>query len=284
MNASENLGGLESVANDVYIVRYTAVATVALLVYEYIITFEKERHLVWSSKISPTKVAFLLNRYLPFSSATIGLYALLLNGEAVRCKGILFSATVFNALTFATGEIILLVWIYALWLCKRWMLVLLLAVYLPGVVISIYISVRTTEHASTVLLRPVFENGCVVDSVDRRIWVWTASLLSHEMLMLALTLLKAFISHAEMSACSIFSIMVKDGILYYVCAFAISLVNLLALLLAPTHMCTFFVITQGILHSILCSRLLLRLRGAYEDLTIDGLLSMHVQTPAVPTK
>lgn len=44
--------------------------------------------------------------------------------------------------------------------------------------------------------------------------------------------------------------------------------------------------TQGVLHSILCSRLLLGLRGAYEDLTVEVLLSMRVtvQTPIVSNK
>lgn len=41
--------------------------------------------------------------------------------------------------------------------------------------------------------------------------------------------------------------------------------------------------TQGILHSILCSRLLLRLRGAYESLTDAGLRSIRLQTSSTLT-
>ena len=64
------------------------------------------------------------------------------------------------------SSVVLLVWVYALWLCKRWMLIFLFAVYLvsliflysmprdffptsiiqPGVAISIYISVRSVDH------------------------------------------------------------------------------------------------------------------------------------------
>ena len=41
-------------------------ATAALLVHEYLLTFEDEWRLVWPSKLSVTKVAFFINRYTAF--------------------------------------------------------------------------------------------------------------------------------------------------------------------------------------------------------------------------
>ncbi|KAH8110229.1 hypothetical protein DFH11DRAFT_817476 [Phellopilus nigrolimitatus] len=61
--------------------------------------------------------------------------------------------------------------------------------------------------------------------------------------------------------------MLKDGTLYYLVILATSVTNAIVMRVLPPTICNFLLAAQVGFHSILCNRLLLRIRGLYDSLT-----------------
>ncbi|KAF8887425.1 hypothetical protein CPB85DRAFT_1335370 [Mucidula mucida] len=60
------------------IVTYFEVASIALLIYEHLLTFDQEIALIWPSKWNVTKILYLLTRYLPMLDAVLVLWRMFL--------------------------------------------------------------------------------------------------------------------------------------------------------------------------------------------------------------
>ncbi|EJD06712.1 uncharacterized protein FOMMEDRAFT_144642 [Fomitiporia mediterranea MF3/22] len=273
---------LGTTAEEVYIYRYTAVATLTLFIYDYICTLEDEIRLVWPSRWSFIKYIYFLNRAIAFVASFLLVYLLLLVSDGKSCKRSLVATVLMAQLTFIIGEVVLFMRVYAIWSCSKRMLILLLSVYVPGVVGSTYANMRATSTAITATFPELFDSGCLLTYTSTDFWACYLVLLFHETFMLILILTRAFRSGGYKIS-NILKIVVKDGIFYYICVLVTSVANLLVLLLATRNLRTFLILTQGVLHSILCARLLLRLRGAYRSLTTEGLRSMRLRSSTTGT-
>ncbi|KAJ7159780.1 hypothetical protein C8R46DRAFT_1287448 [Mycena filopes] len=62
------------VASRIQAVKYSDVASIALLAFEYFLTFNLELTLIWPSKWTVSKSLFVLSRYLPFAEVPLTLY------------------------------------------------------------------------------------------------------------------------------------------------------------------------------------------------------------------
>jgi hypothetical protein len=80
---------------------------------------------------------------------------------------------------------------------------------------------------------------------------------------LSLLVLKSYLHFRHLNS-SIMHMMLKDGVAYFACVLATTVTNMVILQLAPPELLDFLIHTQGTVHNILCNRLLLRIRGAYE--------------------
>ncbi|KAL5504080.1 hypothetical protein ACEPAH_8153 [Sanghuangporus vaninii] len=254
---------------------FGTVATLTVFIYDYLCTLEDERRLVWPSRWSLIKVVYFLNRAIAFTSSFLLVDLLLIVTDGESCKRHLYSTVIMAQMTFVIGEVVLFMRVYAIWFCDKRMLALLLTVYVPGVVGATYATIHATTSAIATSLPTLFGPGCVLVFQSTDFWICYLVLLFHETFMLVLILTRAFLSHGY-SLSRILRMVVKDGILYYLCVLGTSLANLLVLLLATRNLRTFLILTQGVIHSILCARLLLRLRGAYKSLTSEGLRSVRI--------
>lgn len=55
--------------------RCSKVAATAILIFDYLITFNSELTLIWPTPLTYTKVLFLLTRYLPFIEIVVILFS-----------------------------------------------------------------------------------------------------------------------------------------------------------------------------------------------------------------
>ncbi|EJD06713.1 uncharacterized protein FOMMEDRAFT_152015 [Fomitiporia mediterranea MF3/22] len=262
-------------------------ATLTLFIYDYFCTLEDEIRLVWPSRWSFIKCVYFLNRASAFLASFFLVYLLLVINEG-SCRPSLFTTALMGQLTFVIGEIVLFMRVYAIWCCSRRMLILLLLIYIPGVVGSTYANLHATSTAITATFPELFDSGCLVIYTSTDFWACYLVLLFHETFMLVLILMRAF-RFSGYKISKILKRIVQDGIFYYICVLGMSVANLLVLLLATKNLRTFLIFhpltrrTQGVLHSIFCARLLLRLRGAYRSLTTEGLQSMRFRSGATGT-
>ncbi|KAL5485952.1 hypothetical protein ACEPAI_6996 [Sanghuangporus weigelae] len=220
------------------------VATLTVFIYDYLCTLEDERRLVWPSRWSLIKVVYFLNRAIAFTSSFLLVDLLLIITDGESCKRHLYPTVIMAQMTFVIGEVVLFMRVYAIWFCDRRMLALLLAVYVPGVVGATYATIHATTSAIATSLPELFGSGCVVVYQSTDFWICYLVLLFHETFMLVLILTRAFLSHGY-SLSRILRMVVKDGILYYLCVLVTSLANLLVLLLATVSVLPCYLTRQA---------------------------------------
>jgi len=255
-------------ASVVVLARYTSIVTLALVVYEYVVTFDAEVRLIWPSRLSFAKVAFLLSRYIPFASIILEVICLiLLPNEAVPCRTAAITTAFLQCSQFVVAECLMFMRTYALWGRKRPIFLALLAVFLAGTGGAYYLTGRFILAISTRQGLDLFPSGClVVFSSNQLFWVGEVLLMAGETFTLSLLLLKRLQDRNPMS--KLMKTMYQDGLFYYLCVLASSITGFLVILhaVADIRLGYSTLTTQCVLHSILCNRLLLRLRGAYESI------------------
>jgi len=250
------------------IVRYTSVATVVLAVYEYSITIDQEITLFWKSRLSVIKILFFLNRYSAIVTALIGTYVLILDIDYENCKRIFTVGGVLTCCAYIWAECILYVRAYAVWGGDRSVFAFLVTTLTAGTIGSYYVTavfLRSTSSSDIHL----FQSGCSLTFPDRIEWIALVILVCAETIALSLLLLKALVYYRDTTS-SILIRMYRDGIPCYVAILASTIANLLVLCLASSILDSFLLIPQAVLHSIICSRLLMRIRGVYGATVVDG--------------
>jgi hypothetical protein len=123
----------------------------------------------------------------------------------------------------------------------------------------------TIVYQNAAVLHPeiTLPSGCVASFPNRIIFVNLIILVIGETLALSLLVLKSYLHFRHLNS-SIMHMMLKDGVAYFACVLATTVTNMVILQLAPPELLDFLIHTQGTVHNILCNRLLLRIRGAYE--------------------
>ncbi|TDL19160.1 hypothetical protein BD410DRAFT_900367 [Rickenella mellea] len=151
----------------------TLASTGTLLVYDYLITFEREAKHVWTQRWTWSKILFMLNRYTPFTDTFIALYLHTKQTSASECvKG-------FTAFTWLTlfgvliAEFVLMMRTCALWAMKRSILlgltIVVLVLFPPAVVIS-QLEIKSLAYAGS-------PYGCIQTKPPSKIVVWLFFLL-----------------------------------------------------------------------------------------------------------
>jgi len=153
---------------------------------------------------------------------------------------------------------------YAIWDRKRSVLILLTGGLGTAIVVTMYLTLRYFASTTPAGVH-LFHQGCLLIFPNRIEWVSLVILFCCETIALSLLLVKRL---TKFRHSALMHLIFKDGVLYYLCIVAVTIANLLVLLIASSTLDTFLLIPQSILHSILCNRLLLRIRGAYESLSV----------------
>ncbi|KAF4564075.1 hypothetical protein EYR36_003326 [Pleurotus pulmonarius] len=147
------------------------------IVYDYILTFDKEVSLIWfyQSTWSWTSILFMLNRYLPFFDTFDSLWHNLMPGITPDACSKAYQAVC---------------WLYIL-------------------------GIGVTEGASQILFV---------------VWVL---LIVYEAGILALMAYRGYIGYRDGGNTALFNAVYRDGILYYLYLFALSLVNITVIKMFP---------------------------------------------------
>ncbi|KLO17241.1 hypothetical protein SCHPADRAFT_937268 [Schizopora paradoxa] len=245
---------------DLWIVRFTAVATLAVLVYEYIITVDDEIKHMWSPKLTLGRVLYFMNRYLPFISTVINVNIFVVNTTPSSCRPEYLVAGAVAFIEFLTAVFVLFTRAYAVWAQNRAMLAILIICYAFTIGGSGYVTSRYLMGASTLNMK-LLPTGCIYVFNNRIVWIALVNLIACESVALSLLLMKA-VRHFRYTSSNLMVVMTRDGIGYFVCNIAITITNLIVLKRVSPVLCNFLLVTQGVLQNILCNRLLIHIRTA----------------------
>jgi len=135
------------------------VACLALLVYDYLITFTQEVAYIWGKRWTPGKVLFCMVRYLGFVDIPMLLYAMLTNAasETGHCAFPWLWYTWSAGLGFLTADTVIALRTWAVWRRSRACGAVLGAAFLLTLIVTVYFKVvfsRTIAGGSQALAFP----------------------------------------------------------------------------------------------------------------------------------
>ncbi|KLO04731.1 hypothetical protein SCHPADRAFT_947481 [Schizopora paradoxa] len=249
---------------NVQLAKYVVVATLCLLVYDYILTADEEFQLVWPSRWGMPKTLFFLNRYLAFVDPAMLLVVLVFGGSPEFCVRGFQILGGFSSFGFIIAQIILMMRAWAIWergiiITTILAIMIVACVGVDVMVLKRYLSGITFIPSPARVLK-----GCLLSFSTRIVYVDFVLVMFSETVMLILLSLKA-VKHFKHSRSTLMVTMYRDGIFYFCFIVVTSIANLVTILTAPIELHNFLIVTQRVLHSIFCTRVLLHIRGAYSN-------------------
>ncbi|KAI0703180.1 hypothetical protein C8Q76DRAFT_802024 [Earliella scabrosa] len=256
------------------------VAAFTFAILEILHTLPDEITHVWSAGLSPNKVVYFINKYAVLSELCLAGTMVLWTEDPQTCER-LFQAL---ASTLATRTI-------ALWSPNRYVKVLVVGSYLEFAAFALY-CVRQflvwTQYPPREVLRVT---GCVPSAQDRDAWPAFACLIIGETGIITLTILRRYLNNSAEDDYSpespkrferqvtralhrcysgstesvLVQTMYRDGIHFYFIFLGITIVNVLVMLFGPEGLASVMQMPLRVVHSALCTRVLLNLRKAAKD-------------------
>ncbi|KAF8995946.1 hypothetical protein BDQ17DRAFT_1430072 [Cyathus striatus] len=246
------------------IINYVRVATVAIVVYDYLLTFDLEVHFVWKRDWSVIKILFILTRYSIFFDAITGLALQFLPyASAAKCKT-LYSTLAFLSIGLLIAEAVLTLRTWAV--CggqKR--LGIVLAIFYMGIfsghtALACFFSLVTVQFDLQDTLDTILQ-GCLVTGGSYSLLIIDWSLiLAYDTVNLVLIMTPAYQSFRPGRYSNLAWVVLRDGAIYYVYLFVTTIANIIIVAKLNKDYFIVMLILWREFHSILACRVVLHAR------------------------
>ncbi|KAI0743412.1 hypothetical protein C8Q80DRAFT_1272114 [Daedaleopsis nitida] len=183
---------VEEIITSVRDIRYTQLVSfvvATIVVYDYVVCFEREVELIWRKKWSVIKLAFLWHRYLGVFCALFQAYALnapRIDDEHQFCAFWFYWETWGYCAVLFTSEAVLLLWIYVVYNKNRWILAIISIRYVAevvGVVTILTFSFQSFQAHSFIASGVQF---CYMANIGKPIHLLWVPILGYDALLLLL--------------------------------------------------------------------------------------------------
>ncbi|KAJ7861904.1 hypothetical protein B0H13DRAFT_1723670 [Mycena leptocephala] len=242
-------------------VKYVNVASMAILVFDYCLTFHVEASLIWPSRMSFSKTLFMLARYTPFFDVPVGLYYILTpNVPLDRCFNLNVASTAMSVFGIAIGEAILILRTYALSGRERRVLIVFSTIYLiealaTVILISLFLRSMTFGPPILAAIPGCNETGGNFILVG----ICFIIVLLNETVLMGYTLWLGYKKYRHFRSPFIMTLY-RDGITYFIFLFLGSAANFTILLAGEGELQELLNTFLRVMHSVLSSRVLLNVR------------------------
>ncbi|KAG1765774.1 hypothetical protein EDD22DRAFT_1049302 [Suillus occidentalis] len=271
-------------------VAYTAVASLAVLLFDFIITFDSEVHWTWGRGWGIMRIIFIVSRYLPFAGLTMTVYSSIASTHGGIPHHGIFTALYDGVrwLGIAASELLLVARTYAVWGCnKRFLTLTLMFTTAISIAVLVMSDLGASESGDST---GVFEEGQFSSIIY-------GLLMLVEIVLMTLTLYKRS-KFYQLGDSPLVTTLCRDGVLYVLCItrefwrfacvkallffflFAVvSMANCISIALLPASYTALLAGPQLVTHSVLASRILFNLRAmsdlSLQDVVADELASLR---------
>ncbi|TDL25206.1 hypothetical protein BD410DRAFT_630888 [Rickenella mellea] len=240
------------------IAKCTTIAAVTVLIWDYLITLPDEVAFVWPSSWNISKFLFLLNRYLAFIDPIMLVYVLMFDENAKVCIYHFRILAWFLVVGFIVGQLILILRAYAVWGGQsNKLFAMIIGMTICIFTMSLWTSAKYIGGVYSTGVPALGMRGCTLLYRNRLAWIDFLLFLAIESTSTGLMVIKA-IQHFRVSRNSLMTTIYHDGI---------AIANVIVFVVAPWEVNGFLIVVQRVLHSILCSRVILHIRSAHEAQT-----------------
>ncbi|KAF8883830.1 hypothetical protein BD779DRAFT_811736 [Infundibulicybe gibba] len=212
--------------------KYYILASTVMLLYDHILTFERERVYIWNQRKSIPSYLFFVFRYVTPIVSILNLVAEHNpHWSGKTCSDwIWLPVAVGPIISVATG-VILILRVHAIYARSRWILYITIPVYLAQLGVMGW----SIDGGVPAQLPPGFI-GCVPSEkpgTGIQLSALYIAALVFDAMIFALTLGRAIYMHMTKSTVPLVTLIVRDGTLYFMVIFIVNLVNVFMLTLAP---------------------------------------------------
>jgi len=239
---------------------YALTTTTAALIYDTLITMDKEVDCIWKQKVSFGTLLYLANRYMPFIDTLIAYNLTLSKTTPAMCQTYYQATTWLIAVGLMISEFILLMRTWALW--ERQMFVLKFFGAMSAVTFTIGIVVTQLEIQSLRFAEvPEGGLGCNLVHSSRIIVVAYFLIATSETVVVYFTLKKGF-DHLRGTQRSWVTHVYRNGLIFYLYLLCMTIINIVVPLVAgqPLYK-NYLAVPQRVFHSIFCNRVILQIQG-----------------------
>ncbi|KAJ7076592.1 hypothetical protein B0H15DRAFT_863804 [Mycena belliarum] len=237
----------------------TLYACATVLIYDWLCTLDREISCVWPRPWSPGTVLFMLNRYLPFIDVSLGLSAKTTRISPEQCLTRFKIVGWLSIIGVYISEAILMMRTYALWENRRGVLVFLAIL---AVCTAIATALFTELELASLRYVQTPGIGCELGAASTVIIYAYLALMVSETTIVVMTAIRAYHDLRRTRQPWLVKLY-RTGILFYIYLLAISLANMLLPIFGPPALTNWLSTPQRVLHSVLCTRVLLLIRGQH---------------------
>ncbi|KAI0080432.1 hypothetical protein K474DRAFT_1769425 [Panus rudis PR-1116 ss-1] len=241
--------------------KYYVLASTVMLVYDHMLTFEREYEYVWKQRTSIPTVLFFIFRYMTPIVSLINLVALNSpHWTGSTCTNWIWLPVAMGPIINATAGIILILRVHAIYGRSKWVLAIMIPVYCAQLAVQGW-SIPAGVPAP---LPPGFV-GCVPSSKEgtgKRLSSLYIAALVFDATIFILTLARAIFLRLKQNNVPLMTLIVRDGTLYFLVLFFVNLVNVFLLSLAPADLSAINAPFASMITCVLVARLVFNLRAA----------------------
>ncbi|KAJ7301165.1 hypothetical protein DFH08DRAFT_1090329 [Mycena albidolilacea] len=242
-------------------VKYMHVASITILVFDYLLSLNLEVSLVWGTKWSLTKIFYVLARYPPFIDVPLILwFELTPNIDTKICLPLYVFTSWGVVFGIATAEALLVLRTYALMGCSARALTALVTQYIAFALITIVVvslflkSLKFGQPPLAIVAGCHLVDGSIILVVAFILALWNETVLM-------ICTLWVGVKRFRHSNNPLIKTLYRDGISYFVLLFLISAGNLAVLIWGPVELVDLFSTFLRVMHSVLSTRIVLHVRA-----------------------
>ncbi|EJD00341.1 uncharacterized protein FOMMEDRAFT_159016 [Fomitiporia mediterranea MF3/22] len=210
---------LQTVVRNLRYAGYVEMSSMAVLVYDYIITFHDESSLMWPSPWSFPKFMFFLTRYLPFVDTSIVIWQVSTPDMAeADCQFAYRSTFWMLAVGICGAEAILATRTWAVY-DFSWRIALVLCVSAFLILIPLVVVAAISVHSFQFATLPFHLHGCLIIKGRSYISYAWGLLAAFESIVLTLMVAEAIRVYKKHGPSYVFNRIYADGSLFYVYLF-----------------------------------------------------------------
>jgi len=251
-------------------VKYANLGSLAILVFDYCITFSEEVQWTWFRPWDITRVIFIISRYLPFAGVGMTAY------DALRVSNQCASTVegyIIHVISIAAAEALLVIRTWAFWQKSKKLLIGLVVYSVLTIIAAI-----AADLAPTMMI-PGEEpppGTCYFESTRNAAIVYLF-LVIFESVMLILNVYKRVRDYKDFQS-GIIVTLYHGGMFYMFCILTVTLANVIFEGALPSAYSNMFDSLQLVVHSVLASRILFRLRDSNERVHVPSMSVMTLDT------
>ncbi|KAG2358404.1 hypothetical protein BDR07DRAFT_284361 [Suillus spraguei] len=238
--------------------KYSNVAALSVLIYDYFVTVHSEVQWTWGRKWGIIRTAFTISRYAPFAGVLMTSYSAVKAWGAQDCSPFNDAVNGIHFLGIIASEGLLICRVYAFSGNKKAYLIILLSFGLVILVTSVILSAAPINFNISGPVAP----PCVLEGARSSAFPY-GLLMFFEIVIMSTTVFLRY-QHYLGSHTALVKTIYRDGLLYMFCIMMISTVNVIVIAVLPLSYSEMLNTPQIVTHSVLASRILFNLQASKE--------------------